>query len=198
MIQIIAAIMPLSTFYLDRDKYVIGVQEEGNHIMPWSVPSDLKHFKNTTKNTTIVMGYTTWESIGKRMLPGRPHIIITRSPEQRAKEVKPQEGLSFCTMERALFILLDIYNQDKIFSVCGGGEIYSYFLENNLFDKVIISGLHRALVDTKWFRERDTNEDTDYVYFPAKLLTQLKLEKNSYIPKEDKDDCSFNIMVYVK
>ena len=45
--------------------------------LPWSLPGDLKHFKETTLGCPIIMGRKTWDSIG-RPLPGRTNIIVTR------------------------------------------------------------------------------------------------------------------------
>src|SRR5690606_3303315 len=48
--------------------------------MPWHVPEDLAHFKETTLGTAVVMGRKTWDSLPERFrpLPGRENIVITR------------------------------------------------------------------------------------------------------------------------
>src|SRR5687767_3320271 len=48
--------------------------------LPWHYPADLKFFKRTTTGHAIVMGWTTWQSIGKP-LPNRLNIVLTRSGE---------------------------------------------------------------------------------------------------------------------
>lgn len=45
--------------------------------MPWYVPEDLKHFKQQTLNSCVIMGRRTFESIG-RPLPSRRNIVVTR------------------------------------------------------------------------------------------------------------------------
>ncbi|MEY3950936.1 MAG: dihydrofolate reductase, partial [Pseudomonadota bacterium] len=40
---------------------VIGV----NNTLPWHLPEDLKHFKNTTLGCPIIMGRNTWLSLGR-------------------------------------------------------------------------------------------------------------------------------------
>ena len=55
--------------------HVIGVDNE----MPWHLPQDLKHFKDTTMGYPMIMGRLTYESIG-RPLPGRKTIVVTRDP----------------------------------------------------------------------------------------------------------------------
>jgi dihydrofolate reductase len=48
--------------------------------IPWHLPEDFAHFKATTLGHTLVMGRTTYESIG-RPLPGRTTIVLTRDPD---------------------------------------------------------------------------------------------------------------------
>ncbi len=46
--------------------------------MPWHLPGDLKHFKSVTMGKPVVMGRRTFDSIGRKPLPGRPNIVLTR------------------------------------------------------------------------------------------------------------------------
>jgi dihydrofolate reductase len=52
---------------------VIGNQGK----IPWHIPEDFAHFRETTKGYPIIMGRKTFESIG-RILPGRENIVLTR------------------------------------------------------------------------------------------------------------------------
>ena len=49
-----------------------------NGKLPWHYSADLRHFKETTLGGTIVMGSSTWRTIG-RALPGRQSIVLSRS-----------------------------------------------------------------------------------------------------------------------
>jgi dihydrofolate reductase len=62
-----------------------GVIGNGPDI-PWSVPGEQAEFKRLTTGHTLVMGRTTYESIG-RPLPGRTTIVLTRDPAWRADGV---------------------------------------------------------------------------------------------------------------
>jgi len=52
----------------------------------WNLPADMKHFRETTKEHTVIMGQKTFESLGKdkngkqvgRLLPNRRNIILTQ------------------------------------------------------------------------------------------------------------------------
>lgn len=46
--------------------------------MPWHEPEDLRHFKAVTLGHAVIMGRTTWASIG-RPLPGRRNLVLSRS-----------------------------------------------------------------------------------------------------------------------
>ena len=57
------------------DDQLIGKKDSSNG-MPWVNKEDLKHFKETTINKTILMGYTTYQAIG-RPLPNRKTIVVS-------------------------------------------------------------------------------------------------------------------------
>lgn len=52
-----------------------GMGKDGG--IPWHIPGEQKRFKDITIPHPIIMGRKTFASIG-RVLPGRPHIIVTR------------------------------------------------------------------------------------------------------------------------
>lgn len=50
--------------------------------MPWGDrPLDGKHFKSLTQGHIVLMGRKTYESMGKRPLPDRENVVLTRNPE---------------------------------------------------------------------------------------------------------------------
>ena len=49
--------------------------------IPWHIKEDLQYFKKNTLNTSMIMGRSTFESIGKP-LPDRKNIVMTKSPIQ--------------------------------------------------------------------------------------------------------------------
>ncbi len=46
--------------------------------LPWHLPPDLARFKRLTSGHTLLMGRRTFESIGRRPLPGRTTVVVTR------------------------------------------------------------------------------------------------------------------------
>jgi dihydrofolate reductase len=56
---------------------VIGL----NNKMPWHIPEELQNFKQLTMGKPMIMGRKTFDSIGRRLLPGRKTIVLTRDTD---------------------------------------------------------------------------------------------------------------------
>jgi len=69
----------LSVIAALADNRVIGIDNR----LPWRLPADLQHFKRITMGKPMIMGRKTWESL-PGLLPGRPHIVVSRDPSYRA------------------------------------------------------------------------------------------------------------------
>lgn len=92
-----------------------GVIGSGNAI-PWHVPEDMAHFKETTADHPVIMGRRTWDSLPAkfRPLPGRRNIVVTRDRTWHADGAESVAGV-----EEALALV-----GDGTVWVMGGGEIY--------------------------------------------------------------------------
>ncbi|WP_311695541.1 dihydrofolate reductase [Sneathia sanguinegens] len=104
----------------------------------WHLPEDLKHFKNLTKNSTVIMGYNTYLSIG-RPLPNRKNIVLC-DKVLNIKGVEVYNNLEKCLKE----------NNDAY--IIGGQSIYEQTLK-------YVTELHISYID-KEFKDADT-------FFPA-------------------------------
>lgn len=98
----------------------------------WHLPDDFKHFKTLTMGKPIIMGRTTYESIG-RLLPGRTNIILTRQPYFKIEGAQmvhsvyeAQEAAAATGAEEAMII--------------GGSHVYHAFLP--LVDKLYMTEIH--------------------------------------------------------
>jgi dihydrofolate reductase len=85
----------------------------------WHLPKDLKFFRTMTKGHTIVMGRKTFESL-PGLLPGRHHIVISRS-----NPTLPEEVEIFSSIED--FLHAYEKSEEEIF-VIGGAAIYKQLL----------------------------------------------------------------------
>ncbi len=102
---------------MTRD-HVIGVDGK----LPWHYSEDLKRFKQRTMGCAVIMGRVTWDSIGRKALPGRRNIVLSRS------EVAGVE--CYDSIEKAIAAC-----EDQDLWVMGGAQIYSAAMEYlNLLD----------------------------------------------------------------
>ena len=83
--------------------------------MPWHLPGDFAHFKATTMGHTLLMGRSTFDSLG-RVLPGRRTIVLTRDPSWQHPGVETAHSLA-----EALSLAGP---GDELF-VAGGGQVYA-------------------------------------------------------------------------
>ena len=86
--------------------------------IPWHIKEDLQYFKKNTLNTSMIMGRSTFESIGKP-LPDRKNIVMTKSPSNR-------EGVIEVTS--ATGAIEEANKTSNEISVIGGESIYKAFL----------------------------------------------------------------------
>ena len=86
------------------------------------IPDDLKHFKQITNNSMIIMGRKTWDSLPKKPLPNRFNVIITSQDLEEDDNI----NIKYSTMEEVkTFLELDL--GIPIF-IIGGGSIYRELL----------------------------------------------------------------------
>ena len=113
-----------------------------NGSIPWSVPKDLKYFKELTEGNTVIMGRKTYESLpeNKKPLPNRINIVITRDSNFKANGC-----IVVGSLEEAL---LKADNKNDTF-IIGGGEIYKQAL--NFVDKIYITEINEEFVGDTYF-----------------------------------------------
>lgn len=109
------------------------------------IPEDLRYFKEITENNWIVMGRKTWDSLPKKPLPNRPHLVITNNP----MSYEDIDTVIFSKIGQAKLIMNTQKGID--FFVIGGGQIYEKLLP--MCNRVYV---------TKIFKDHD-QVDT---YFP--------------------------------
>ncbi|MEG8098861.1 dihydrofolate reductase [Candidatus Liberibacter brunswickensis] len=93
-----------------------------NGRMPWHLSSDLKRFKNLTMGSNIIMGYNTFQSIGKA-LPGRTNIVVTRNNKHNVSLIPGI--ITASSIPHAFDIAATNKVDSKKLFVIGGGGIYA-------------------------------------------------------------------------
>lgn len=105
----------------------------------WSLPADMKHFRETTKGHTVIMGQKTFESIG-RPLPNRRNIVLTQDKNLKI------DGVEIVYSPEEIENLLD-ENLENF--VIGGGMIYKLFIDRA--DKLYITHVNASFSDADTF-----------------------------------------------
>ena len=113
--------------------------------IPWNIPEELKFFKETTLNSTLVMGSTTIKSIG-RLLPKRNHVILSRKPKSELN-ISGKFEVCDCFSEA----IETARNLEKDIFICGGREIYKQALEYDVPHELIISYIKEKYVGDVYF-----------------------------------------------
>ena len=131
--------------------------------IPWHVPGEQAEFKQLTLGHVLVMGRTTYESIG-HPLPGRTTIVLTRDPSWSADGV-----LVASSLYEALALAADL---DGDVMVVGGAQVYAAAMP--VADEQVLSRVHLApegdvhypRVDPAQWREtrREQREGYDRVW----------------------------------
>lgn len=114
--------------------------------MPWHLPADLAHFKRATMGCPIIMGRTTWLSIG-RPLPGRRNLVLSRNPDFQASGVQVyqniQAAIASCT------------DAEKI-CIIGGEQIFRLALP--IANEIIATEIQSDIDGDTWFPALDENQ----------------------------------------
>lgn len=140
--------------------------------LPWHLPADLKHFKNTTMGHHLIIGRTTWIEVGKP-LPGRNMVVVTRSRQFHAEGVVVAHSV-----EDALELARD---DDEPF-IGGGSQIYRIALARKLVDRIYLTRIHA-----------EVDGDT---HFPEFDLDQWELVSQEDHEADDKNEFAYSFLRY--
>jgi dihydrofolate reductase len=84
--------------------------------LPWHLPGDLRHFKQVTMGTAMIMGRKTFDSL-PGLLPGRRHIVVTRDQSWQ------RDGVDVAhSKDQAL----EMAGDDAV-TIIGGSDIFAMF-----------------------------------------------------------------------
>lgn len=138
----------------------------------WTLPTDMKFFKETTMGGTVIMGRKTWESIPPKYRPleGRINIMITRQKNYVAKGCIVVDSLSQAMSKSP--------NNKKCF-IIGGGEIYKESL--NFVDRVYLTHVKTIIDGDTYFPELEEGK--------WEITSELNVVKD----KRNKYDLSFKV-----
>lgn len=119
--------------------------------MPWPPTGDMRLFKELTWGHPIVMGRTTFESIG-RPLPGRTSVVLTRDSEWDPGS--PAVLVAHSLAEG----LATAQNLDEEVFLIGGGLVFAEARAARLLDRLVITEVPLAPEGDSFFDPIDAGE----------------------------------------
>ena len=86
----------------------------------WSLPADMKRFRELTTGHVIIMGRKTFESLGK-ILPNRKHVVFTQNPDFKVDDENVQ-------IVHSMLEIKEYIDNDEENFVLGGAMIYNIMM----------------------------------------------------------------------
>ncbi len=143
-----------------------------DNLMLWHLPDDFKHFKEVTTGHHVIMGRKTFESMGKKALPQRTNIVVTRTHNYPCSCVMVVDSL-----RKAIQIAK---RTDKNPYIIGGGIIYEEAMQ--WADKLDITLVHHTFEAT--------------VFFPIIDPKVWRETSRIFHPKDEKHAFDFSFVTY--
>ncbi len=162
---------------MSKIKLIVAVGENGiignKGEIPWRLPEEMKHFKETTMGHTVVMGFKTWESIlpfnKQGYLEGRSNIVLSNDFSKIAK-LREKYGVDhpYLRFDDSGFDILwqkqfnskfDHIKPDHIF-IIGGSQIYNKYLIEDVVEELIITRVKMKFNGDARFPEVNQNNWT--------------------------------------
>lgn len=114
--------------------------------LPWHIREDLRYFRRVTTGFPVIMGRTTYESIG-RPLPGRTNIVLTRSDVQ----------IPGCVCVHSLEEAYEAAEPAERCFVMGGASVYARSIGD--MDRLYVTQVHTVIPDADaWFPQMDPKQ----------------------------------------
>lgn len=164
-------------------KILVAFDLEGgigkNNKLPWNLKSDLQFFKHMTTGKTIVMGYNTFESIGKP-LSGRMNLVMTS---------KDFFVNNHCYTMKSIDSVLDYcveFDIEELY-VIGGESIYREFLKPEYSSWFSIE-IYASIIQGSFDCDR---------FFPLDELRKYRVELLNTYHESDSDSHSFQIFKFL-
>ena len=148
-----------------------GISKNG--IIPWKLLGDLSFFKEKTKDTIVIMGRKTWESLKFKPLPNRTCVVITSQDNYKC-----ETNYIFNNLKSALKFFS---NLNKPMFVIGGSRVYK--------EAIVMKGCN-TIYTTEIYNDYGCDN-----FFPT-LPTHFKIESVSNFMKEE--DIYYRFFVYKK
>ncbi len=145
--------MKVSLVVAASDNHMIG---KDNQLL-WHLPKDMKFFKDTTWAMPVIMGRKTFESLGKRVLPGRLNIILTKQTGLQYDHTEVvgslEEAIAFAAKEQYAEVF-----------VIGGGQIYQEAMP--MADTIYMTRVHTQIDGVRLYSRQPSQRKHLHNYYP--------------------------------
>ncbi|MBR1489454.1 MAG: dihydrofolate reductase [Bacteroidales bacterium] len=146
----------------------------------WNLPGDMKYFRQQTTGCAVIMGWMTYQSIG-RPLPKRHNIVISLFPWPEAPaEVTVVDSLDAAFKAASSVIPSEAKESGKAF-VIGGAYTYAEAME--VVDSMYITHVH------------DAPEDAD-AFFPEIDPAVWYVDSRSELQTDPETGITYEFVVY--
>lgn len=163
----------ITAIWAQDENGLIGKEDR----LPWSLPADLQHFKETTTGHILVMGRVTFDGMGRRTLPNRISVVVSRDTSYQVD--KPNLVVLHSVEE-----VLDWYQgRDKNLFIIGGGQMFTAF--EPYIEEIIRTDIHARYEGDTYFPE-----DFDWTDF-VEVESQFR-------PKDADNPADFTVRRFVK
>lgn len=150
----------INFIYASDDKGLIGVGDE----LPWHDQEELQHFKRVTKGHLVVMGYKTYESIGKNPLPHRRNFVLVRDKDN-LPFTEIDDLIKAVTLDEIISVQ-EKHPYLKVF-VLGGANTFK------LFEPYVNGKIYHSLLTDESIKNPDLLDAPDKIYYqPSDALKQ--------------------------
>jgi dihydrofolate reductase len=151
---------------------LIGIDNK----IPWYIPEDLTHFSKITKDSIIIMGRKTYDSLPTGPLRNRINIVLSREPR-----VTMDRNLIF-TNSDSIFSILKHYPPDMKVFVIGGSDIYKLFFHmcNKLYITTVFNDFEDKSEDKSYFPHNMECINNYYDKIEESELFHSKIENTPY------------------
>jgi dihydrofolate reductase len=150
---------------------IIGIGDK----IPWHIPEDFKHFRNTTIGNVLIVGRNTYLGLPKKALEGREYIVLNGG--EYIENLAPNH-YQFSNLDT---IHSQLGNENTILEkvyVAGGSSIYDQLIDScdvaiiTWVNKIYPDGDKRFPID-KLFANFDAVEEQDWQRSVTGLLYKV-------------------------
>ena len=122
-----------------------------NNMLLWTHPTDMQHFRTTTRGKAVIMGRKTWESLPPtfRPLPGRHNIVISHNSHYDA------HGATLVSSLEEALNAAAASDGDELF-IIGGAQLYAQALP--LSQRLYLTEIDGILDGDAFFPPRQPDE----------------------------------------